>query len=189
MNDETAFLRAIAENPNDESYRLVFADWLEERGDRRAEFLRLECALRRMTGWEDDYLDLQARWWELRAELDPTWLAVLGQYAIENCGLRFRFRCPQRWEQLKPTELPLVRHCDRCRGEVFYCGTIEEAREHAGLGHCVAVDARVDRQPGDLLGEEAHIDGLIVGAFGGEALPDEEPPPSPPRKRPWWKFW
>jgi formylglycine-generating enzyme len=41
MNDEVAFLRAMQEQPGDESVRLVFADWLEERGDPRGELLRL----------------------------------------------------------------------------------------------------------------------------------------------------
>jgi uncharacterized protein (TIGR02996 family) len=194
MSDESAFLRAIADNPGDESCRLVFADWLEERGDWRSEFLRLDCALRRMTGGEADYEQMQARWWDLRGDLDPTWRAVLGRYDIENCGLRFRFRCPQRWDRLKPTELPLVRHCDRCREQVFYCGTIEEAREHARLGHCVAVDVQVTRREGDLgefeeevVAEEGEFMGALVDV--DEAPADDEPPPHPPRKRPWWKFW
>ena len=41
MNDEQAFLRAMQDQPGDESVRLVFADWLEERGDPRGELLRL----------------------------------------------------------------------------------------------------------------------------------------------------
>lgn len=53
MSDETAFLAAIAESPGDELPRLVYADWLDERGEEeRAEFVRLACqrltATRRM---------------------------------------------------------------------------------------------------------------------------------------------
>jgi uncharacterized protein (TIGR02996 family) len=213
MNDEEAFLRAIAENPDDESCRLVFADWLEERGDSRAEFLRLDCALRRMSGREADYDDVQAHWWALRADLDPVWLAVLGRSEIENCEVRFLFRCPQRWEKLKTTELPMVRFCDWCSQEVFYCGTIDQAKEHACAGHCVAVDVKVTRQPGDLdeegseeefvvaLGEPDGEDDMVMGEltegqFMGlmEFDTDElDSPlgidPPPPRKKPWWKFW
>jgi uncharacterized protein (TIGR02996 family) len=47
--DEDAFLRGIIEDPRSEVRRLVYADWLEERGDeeslRRAEYLRAECQL------------------------------------------------------------------------------------------------------------------------------------------------
>jgi uncharacterized protein (TIGR02996 family) len=86
-----SFLRAIAEHANDDSYRLVFADWLEERGDWRAEFLRLDCKLRAMTGEEAMFADLKSRWEELRSRLSPGWLMVLGRSAVENCEPRFKF--------------------------------------------------------------------------------------------------
>ncbi len=39
------FLRAICENPEDDTVRLVYADWLDENGDpERAEFIRLHVA-------------------------------------------------------------------------------------------------------------------------------------------------
>jgi sulfatase modifying factor 1 len=41
MNDESAFLQAMQEHPEDTALRLVFADWLEERGDPRGELIRL----------------------------------------------------------------------------------------------------------------------------------------------------
>jgi len=41
MHDEQAFLQAMQENPEDTALRLVFADWLEERGDARGELIRL----------------------------------------------------------------------------------------------------------------------------------------------------
>jgi uncharacterized protein (TIGR02996 family) len=48
MND-AAFLQAILDDPDDDSPRLVYADWLEEHGgaaqQARAEFIRLQCAL------------------------------------------------------------------------------------------------------------------------------------------------
>jgi len=41
MNDEAAFVQAMQESPEDATLRLVFADWLEERGDPRGELIRL----------------------------------------------------------------------------------------------------------------------------------------------------
>jgi uncharacterized protein (TIGR02996 family) len=41
MNEEAGFTRAMQEHPEDTSLRLVFADWLEEQGDARAELIRL----------------------------------------------------------------------------------------------------------------------------------------------------
>ena len=43
MTDHQAFLSAIIDRPDDDLLRLVFADFLEERGDPdRAEFIRLQ---------------------------------------------------------------------------------------------------------------------------------------------------
>src|SRR5205807_34493 len=41
MSDEAAFLQALDADPEDLTLRMVFADWLEERGDPRGELLRL----------------------------------------------------------------------------------------------------------------------------------------------------
>ncbi len=41
MTEEKAFLAAILERPADDATKLIYADWLEEQGDPRAEFLRL----------------------------------------------------------------------------------------------------------------------------------------------------
>lgn len=45
MTDEAGFLAAIASAPEDDSLRLVFADWLEENGRAGGAFLRTELAL------------------------------------------------------------------------------------------------------------------------------------------------
>lgn len=45
MTDHDSFLRTIIENPADDGPRLVYADWLEERGDPRGEFIRVQCEL------------------------------------------------------------------------------------------------------------------------------------------------
>lgn len=45
MIDRAAFLRAICENPFDLSARLIYADWLEERGEARAELIRMQIEL------------------------------------------------------------------------------------------------------------------------------------------------
>jgi uncharacterized protein (TIGR02996 family) len=40
------FLRDIRDNPDDDTLRLIFADWLEERSDPRGEFIRVQMRLR-----------------------------------------------------------------------------------------------------------------------------------------------
>ena len=49
MTHDDAFLQAIIENPDDDAPRLLYADWLEERGDPRGEFIRVQCAWREWT--------------------------------------------------------------------------------------------------------------------------------------------
>lgn len=41
MQNTAVFLEAMQQHPEDNSLRLVFADWLEERGDQRGELIRL----------------------------------------------------------------------------------------------------------------------------------------------------
>jgi uncharacterized protein (TIGR02996 family) len=46
MNEREALLRAVCENPDDDTPRLVFADWLQENGDEaRAEFIRVQVEI------------------------------------------------------------------------------------------------------------------------------------------------
>ena len=152
MANALEFLRAIAAEPNDQALRYVFADWLEEQGDWRAEFVRLDCELAEIETRADT--SARNRWRELRKQISPSWLTVLGRSKIENCeGVTFRRPCPQRWELLQATKSAAVRHCESCQRNVHYCGTIDEARKHAELGHCVAVDVAVVRSPGDLSSE------------------------------------
>src|SRR5262249_15085774 len=102
----------------------------------------------------------RARWQELWAGLTPSWRAVLGRSEIENCDkIHFTFQCPKQWEKLRPTERGAVRFCETCDQSVFYCSSIEEAREHAGMGRCVAVDASLARSAGDL----SHESNLFLG--------------------------
>jgi uncharacterized protein (TIGR02996 family) len=43
--EEAGFLEAIREHPDDDGPRLVYADWLDERGEARGEFIRTHCLL------------------------------------------------------------------------------------------------------------------------------------------------
>jgi uncharacterized protein (TIGR02996 family) len=50
MTERDAFLAAVLESPDDDTPRLIFADWLEENGDpERAEFIRAQCDLAQLT--------------------------------------------------------------------------------------------------------------------------------------------
>ena len=47
MTDESAFIRSILAEPDADGPRLVYADWLEERGETaRSEFIRVQIGER-----------------------------------------------------------------------------------------------------------------------------------------------
>lgn len=48
MSDEEVFLHEILAKPDDATVRFAYADWLEERGDSRARFLRLASGIERI---------------------------------------------------------------------------------------------------------------------------------------------
>jgi uncharacterized protein (TIGR02996 family) len=80
MNEEDGFLRAMLASPEDVPVRLVYADWLEERGDRRAEYLRLGARLAAVPPGHETTRAAWRRMVELRTHLPPAWLALLGDY-------------------------------------------------------------------------------------------------------------
>ena len=80
MSEVLSFLRAIADDPGDEARRLVFADWLEEHGDWRAEFIRLDCSLRGTEAYQPEYTEQRTRWQELRSQLSANARRAAEQY-------------------------------------------------------------------------------------------------------------
>jgi uncharacterized protein (TIGR02996 family) len=83
MTDE-AFLRALAEAPNDDPTRLVYADWLEERDDPRAEFLRASVALAASDGPGRD--EAHQRFLKAAVGHSPEWIVAVSLPAL---GRRF----------------------------------------------------------------------------------------------------
>jgi uncharacterized protein (TIGR02996 family) len=61
MSDHEAFVEAIADDPDDDAPRLVYADWLEERGDPHGELIRVQCALATMGKDDPRREELQPR--------------------------------------------------------------------------------------------------------------------------------
>ena len=77
MDERGAILRRILEEPDEDTHRLVFADWLEENGEpERAEFIRLtvDLARRERAGEEVDggspEAEREIQLWEHRAVYD-----------------------------------------------------------------------------------------------------------------------
>lgn len=76
---EAAFLRSIAEGRDDDAGRLIYADWLEERGETpRAEFIRVQCELASAKLAEERRHVLRRRERELLDAHRREWCEALG---------------------------------------------------------------------------------------------------------------
>jgi uncharacterized protein (TIGR02996 family) len=74
------FLQTILASPDDDAPRLVFADWLEEAGDcDRAEFIRLQCEMARLTKDDPRAKRMVSRERELLAQHYMEWQTDLPQ--------------------------------------------------------------------------------------------------------------
>lgn len=102
--DLRALLAACQADPDDDTPRLVLADWLQEHDDPRGELMRLQCQLSALPAGDPEYDDLFARhqkWWSkyqnvwLREVGNLLWdrgphdrgLPTLGHYDEEYCWL------------------------------------------------------------------------------------------------------
>jgi len=79
MDDRQAFLNEILANPDDDTPRLIFADWLEEQGDPRGEFIRIQCEMEEVNHHEPLYYELQDRCHALLAAHGEDWASELKQ--------------------------------------------------------------------------------------------------------------
>lgn len=84
VDREEPFLREISAHPDDDHPRLVFADWLEEQGDPRAEFIRVQCALAAASPDSAERATLEAVDRQLVAELRPAMLARLQPLGVRD---------------------------------------------------------------------------------------------------------
>jgi uncharacterized protein (TIGR02996 family) len=91
MTPDDSFLQAIIESPDDDTPRLVYADWLEDNGlPERAEFIRVQIELAHLPdgpGPSSRRLELEARERALLKEHEVEWLGRLRDWA---CGWCFR---------------------------------------------------------------------------------------------------
>jgi uncharacterized protein (TIGR02996 family) len=99
MHYEQTFLQAIQEHPDDASVRLVFADWLEERGDPRAELVRLLHTLTQAIKVKHR-ARLEERLWSLLASgvnpVAPTRINTIGMELVLVPAGRFMMGSPKK---------------------------------------------------------------------------------------------
>jgi uncharacterized protein (TIGR02996 family) len=100
LAEENAFIEAIRSSPHDDDTRLVYADWLEERADPRAEYLRLDVALANigysvLPSVREEEANQQKRLEELSHTLAPEWRVAMSRPARVRVSTARRPR-PQR---------------------------------------------------------------------------------------------
>jgi uncharacterized protein (TIGR02996 family) len=76
MNHHDALLQEILADPDNDTPRLVYADYLEEHGDEaRADFIRIQCTLARLDEGDEHRPALEARQKQLQDAHRNAWLA------------------------------------------------------------------------------------------------------------------
>jgi uncharacterized protein (TIGR02996 family) len=78
-----AFLQAILAEPDNDLPRLIYADWLEERGDPRGEFIRVQVEIARVQPGDDRLTQLRQREEELLSKYRRDWLGPLHSLAYQ----------------------------------------------------------------------------------------------------------
>lgn len=85
---DAQFLDEIIANPHDDVPRLVYADWLEERGDPRGEFIRLQFELTDETLDPEHRRDLQIREADLLDEHQTEWTGPVADLVTRSAFAR-----------------------------------------------------------------------------------------------------
>lgn len=82
MPEDEPFIRAILATPDDRTVRLVYADWLDDRGDPRAEYLRLQSRIVGMLPGSDERRAAREQLTALQHGFPSWWLAAMGFFAV-----------------------------------------------------------------------------------------------------------
>jgi len=139
---EEGFLRAIAEAPEDDTPRLVYADWLEEHGEgERAEFIRLQVESDRTDVYDPRSVEFADREAELLARHEKKWLTRLKPHLAE-----WKFRrglldeVTVRVEMLLKHAGKLARHPIRTMTLRFEPGDVDRADQVAACAALANVE-------------------------------------------------
>jgi uncharacterized protein (TIGR02996 family) len=80
---EDAFLQTILDHPDDDIPRLVFADWLEEHGNPRGAFIRLQCERAKLTQYDPAWKTVLAQEAALLKQFEAEWSKPVLRYVDE----------------------------------------------------------------------------------------------------------
>ncbi|MBN9122093.1 MAG: TIGR02996 domain-containing protein [Planctomycetes bacterium] len=106
QTEAEAFLQRIRAYPDDDAQRLILADWLDEEGDPRGRFIRVQLALAELPPDATARRDLQIQERELLTAHRDAWLAPFRGLAT-GCEFRRGFV-----DELKVEARQFLRHAD-----------------------------------------------------------------------------
>lgn len=131
---EEDFLEEIRRLPGDDSPRLMLADWLDERGDPRGEFIRIQCTLAAMPSDDRHRADLSARCAELEAAVKSQALDELRPAGVRDVRFHRGFIDVVRVEGTQFLEMwrPLARLAPALRALAW--GKLPSKQGPAALG-------------------------------------------------------
>lgn len=90
MTDNEALLQAVCTDPDNVGLRLIYADYLEEQGDARADFIRVQCDLADLSEDDDRVPALKERELQLLNRHGRAWVQEL-ELAHNPCTFRRGF--------------------------------------------------------------------------------------------------
>jgi uncharacterized protein (TIGR02996 family) len=173
----------------DDACRVVYADWLEERGEiARAGFLRAQAIVARAGVRVSARAAASQVLEQLAPDLDLAWRLAVRRPGIAHCSA-FGFRCERAWSSLSPTRQAMLRQCGACDRRVRCCRTDDEIRHYSRRGVHVALDDVAPTAPDDahaLPAQLRYLEDLTPadappiamtpdGSAGGVRLPDVRP--------------
>ncbi|MEZ6121751.1 MAG: TIGR02996 domain-containing protein [Planctomycetaceae bacterium] len=106
--DEQSFLDEICSHPDDDTPRLIYADWLEEQGNARGEFIRVQCEMATLKKTQVRYRELVKREQMLLFRHQAEWLSafplsvrrhVFRRGFVEECAVAVSYFL-RNWEKL-----------------------------------------------------------------------------------------
>jgi len=173
------FLETILDNPSDDGPRMVYADWLEEQGDPRAEFIRAQLQLARIAEGDPEWGQLSDRENELLTAHGDKWRAEIPEFARKGCEFRRGFvgqvSIWTPWDREYGPELSRLAPVEKLVLH-FVAHQMEEFAQHPNLRHLSELAILDDQmEPHDLwilLNSEAAVNRLTTLQFMGMALLD-----------------
>jgi uncharacterized protein (TIGR02996 family) len=97
MPTHESFLAAIAAEPHERDARLVYADWLEDQGDARAELIRVMEEMHALAPYSDRFWELRPRRAQLKQGVADDWLIALGYNVYRPLFTKMPAEREHRW--------------------------------------------------------------------------------------------